>query len=380
MQTAMRPLASPAPTNRLFYLDALRVVLTVLVIVHHVGQAYGPTGGYWPVQEATRAPVLGPFFTVNRSFFMSLFFLVSGYFMVGSYARNGFAGFLRSRLVRLGIPVLAFSALMIPARIFLFGEHITSWTDYVNSAHLWYLEHVLLFSLVFAVWRRIRDRGAAPRDPAAAASASASASASARPVPGLPLTIAAILVVAFACGVVRIWSPIDRWMNLLGFFRVAFADVPRDLAFFVIGALAFRRGWFERYPTRRGMGWLAVGLAAAVGWYAWALIPHAAISPLASDLAYLVWEEVLAFGMCIGLLVLFREAVHTQGRFSKLLAANQYGAYFWHPVLIVGIQMVFASLLLGPFVKFAAVSVIGVPLVFLWSWLLRRARVVRAVL
>jgi peptidoglycan/LPS O-acetylase OafA/YrhL len=47
---AVRPLPSLMPAHRLFYLDTLRIVLTILVIAHHVGQAYGPTGGYWPVQ------------------------------------------------------------------------------------------------------------------------------------------------------------------------------------------------------------------------------------------------------------------------------------------------------------------------------------------
>lgn len=36
-------------TDRMAYLDNLRIALTVLVIAHHVGQAYGPTSGYWPV-------------------------------------------------------------------------------------------------------------------------------------------------------------------------------------------------------------------------------------------------------------------------------------------------------------------------------------------
>ena len=98
---ATSTLPSAAP-NRMFYLDTLRIVLTILVIAHHVGQAYGPTGGYWPVQEAVRAPILGPFFMVNRSFFMSLFFMISGYFMVGAYDRHGFGAFIRSRAVRLG--------------------------------------------------------------------------------------------------------------------------------------------------------------------------------------------------------------------------------------------------------------------------------------
>ena len=32
-------------TGRLYFLDNLRIALTILVIAHHVGQAYGPTGG-----------------------------------------------------------------------------------------------------------------------------------------------------------------------------------------------------------------------------------------------------------------------------------------------------------------------------------------------
>ena len=364
------PMGSALPSDRLYYLDNLRIMLTILVIAHHVGQAYGPTGGYWPVQETARAAILGPFFTVNRSFFMSLFFMISGYFMVGAYERHGFGAFIKGRLVRLGIPVLAFAALMLPARIFLFGDHISRWDDLFNAGHLWYLEHVLLFSLVYALWRKVRG----PRQ------AASSAPAGKRPVPGLPVTLAALLVVAITCGIVRIWFPIDRWVNILGFFRAAFSDVPRDIAFFIFGAMAFRRGWFETYPTRRGLAWLAAGVAAAIAWYAWSLLPHAGLSGRASAISYLVWEEVIAFGMCIGLLVLFRQAAGFHGRFGRLLAANQYSAYFWHPVLIVGIQMVFLALPLGPFVKFAAVTAVGVPVVFLFSWAMRNIRAVRAVL
>jgi hypothetical protein len=68
------------------------------------------------------------------------------------------------------------------------------------------------------------------------------------------------------------------------------------------------------------------------------------------------------------------------GPFGRLLASNQYSAYFWHPLLIVPIQMALHPLALGPFSKFIVVAAIGVPAVFLWSWLLRKVRVVRAVL
>ena len=93
-----------------------------------------------------------------------------------------------------------------------------------------------------------------------------------------------------------------------------------------------------------------------------------------------IWEELVCFGMCIGLLVLFRQVANSQGPFRKMLAANQYSAYFWHSLLIVAIQKGFLALPLTPLVKFVAVTAIGVPIVFLWSWLVRNIRAVRAVL
>jgi glucan biosynthesis protein C len=357
-------------TSRMYYLDNLRIVLTILVIAHHVGQAYGPTGGYWPVQEAARAAILSPFFTVNRSFFMSLFFMISGYFMIGAYDRNGAAAFIRGRLVRLGVPVLAFAGLMLLARIFLFGDTITRWDDVFNAAHLWYLEHVLLFSLLYAAWRKARGDRVRPGQGRLRLGA-----------PGMAITLAAVIGVAVLSGLVRLWSPIDTWFNLLGFFRVAFADVPRDLAFFVFGAVAYRNGWFESYPTRRGMGWLGVGVAAAVAWYVWSQVSgRLPGGDLTYHIAYPIWESLLCFGMCIGLLVLFRQLFSGQRALGKVLAANQYSAYFWHPLLIVAIQMPVLALPLGPFVKFLLVTAVGVPIVFLWSWLMRKIPAVRAVL
>src|SRR3972149_158133 len=75
--------------TRLAFLDTLKVGLTVLVIAHHAGQAYGPTGGDWPIFSPERSPLLGPFFAVNAAFFMGLFFLISGYFVPLAFDRKG---------------------------------------------------------------------------------------------------------------------------------------------------------------------------------------------------------------------------------------------------------------------------------------------------
>jgi hypothetical protein len=104
LQTHSAEEETPIRRARLDYLDALKVALTALVIAHYVGQAYGPTGGLWPVSNPEQAPILGSFFAVTASFFMGLFFLVSALFVPASFDCKGSATFLKDRLVRLGVP------------------------------------------------------------------------------------------------------------------------------------------------------------------------------------------------------------------------------------------------------------------------------------
>src|SRR5215207_3016513 len=89
-----RPTAAMGATARLAYVDTLRMFLAGLVVAHHVGQAYGPTGGDWPIFNPSRAAILGPFFSVNAAFFMGLFFVIAGYFVPYAYDRKGAARFL----------------------------------------------------------------------------------------------------------------------------------------------------------------------------------------------------------------------------------------------------------------------------------------------
>ena len=91
--------------KRLLYLDNLKVCLTVLVIFHHAGQAYGDGGdwAYTPSNPAEIMPWIWHFFSVNAAFFMGLFFLISGYFVPASYDKQGASVFVQKKLIRLGI-------------------------------------------------------------------------------------------------------------------------------------------------------------------------------------------------------------------------------------------------------------------------------------
>ena len=88
--------------NRQYYLDNLKVFLTVLVIFHHAGQAYG-NGGAWaytPSNPAEFIPWIWHFFSTNASFFMGLYFLISGYFVPKSYDKHGGKKFVRKSFIK----------------------------------------------------------------------------------------------------------------------------------------------------------------------------------------------------------------------------------------------------------------------------------------
>jgi fucose 4-O-acetylase-like acetyltransferase len=351
-----------ADRERFYYLDNLKVALTGLLIAHHVGQAYGPTGGAWPIQEAARAAIFGPFFTVNRSFFMSLFFLISGYLAARSYDAKPGWPFVKGRLLRLGLPTLVFALLMVPLQLLVFpapgmSEPGSAWP--IDVGYLWFLEHLLLFSLGYALWRTVLGRRNAERSER-------------------PLRVWQVLVFSFllapVLAVVRIPFPIDRWDHLLGFFRVAFADVPRDLSFFILGIVAFRRGWLESVSAKAGRNWLLVGVGLAAFWYAYALglyklIP---IEGTAFDVFRVTWEAVLCSALCIGLVVLFREKVTVHGRLAQALGKSQYAAYIFHVPVILTFQYAVLNLSLPPVAKFALVTLVSIPATFAVAIAVRR--------
>ena len=124
-----------------------------------------------------------------------------------------------------------------------------------NFGHLWFLEHLLVYALLYAAVRAVipADRGSAARN---------------APTHGAIAAYAVLL--AAATFVIRIWYPQDRWIGFLGFIQMEPAHIPQYASLFVIGVLAGPWRWIETVPTRRGLAWLAVGVGLAALAYLWA--------------------------------------------------------------------------------------------------------------
>ena len=109
-------------TGRLAYLDNLKVVLVMGVIVAHAGMTYG-AAGTWVFQVADYGGskvsgalkgLLSAAIGLGVLFGMGLFLMMAALVTPPSLARREASAFTRGRLVRLGIPVAVYAVIVMP--------------------------------------------------------------------------------------------------------------------------------------------------------------------------------------------------------------------------------------------------------------------------
>jgi glucan biosynthesis protein C len=354
--------------GRLIFVDVLRVAVIVMVVAHHSAQPYGPTGGAWPVADPENLEWLGSFFLVNAAFGMGLLFLLAGYFVPRSYDRKGTKRFLEDRWARIGLPLTMFALLVHVPVAYLLAPERLGLTEFMRSlyesglqnvyVHLWFLGHLLLYSVGYATWRLLADRRS-NNSPGPWAT------------PNHAGIVGFIVGLALVTWVVRWWYPIDAWVPL--FFLVAAepAHLPQYVGLFVLGAVAYRGDWLRRIPASVGLVWLIVGLVASAA--------IAVLRSLAPDqwsdvvalggfnwpsLVYSTWEALICVGLSVGLIVLFRTVFQRSNRLLIAMAAASYAAYMVHVMIVIGLQVGISDLDLPAFMKLGLVSAFGVLLAF----------------
>ena len=355
--------------KRLYYLDNLKVFLIILVIIHHVGQAYGATGGSWFYSyPGERVKPLGLLFLFNASFFMGLFFFISGYFFPPSLDRHGPRKFITDKLIRFGIPLIFAAFIMSPLLEYVKHLHyvndisfkdfyIHHWFGYAPDtaghfrtiifAHLWFIEHLLIYSILYVAIRTMLQKFAS----------SISTSTPRK------LSLYSIILYIVALGIIThlmrtSWGfPHDRWILFLGFIQMEPAHIPQYLSLIIIGIFAYRWSFLESITTPCHILWLLPG----VGIYVITIIQ---IYSAGHDHGFFLWEyreALLCIGVCIGLLALFKKFFNRTGRIMQILSENAFGAYIIHVPIVVALQYAFDSVQTKAFTLFVVVSFLSIP-------------------
>jgi fucose 4-O-acetylase-like acetyltransferase len=350
------------------FVDVLRVGVIVWVIAHHAAQAYGPTGGDWPITDPGTLEWLRPLYPLGAAFGMGLLFLLAGYFVPRAYERKGAARFLRERWTRIGMPLVAFALVVHVPVVYLIEEPRLPFGEFVRSLydggwlgaylHLWFLGHLLLYSAGYVLWRTLRDRRRAGRPKP-------------WPLPG-HLAIGGFVVgLALVTFLVRGWYPIDEWVPLFFVMAAEPAHLPQYVSLFAIGVLAYRGHWLRDWSTRLGATWLSIGLATSVAAYTAAMLADDPADDVivgggftADALLWSFLEALICVGMVAGLAVVGRTVFRRTNRLIAAMAAASYAAYMLHVSLVIPLQAGLEGVDVSASVKFAVVTIMGVILAF----------------
>lgn len=376
--------------NRLLFVDNLRTVMIVLVILVHLSVTYGGEGSWFYKERPVDMPtvtVLSFFNAVTQSYFMGLLFFLAAYFTPGAYDRKGPGRFVRDRLLRLGIPLLVYEYVIHPLQAYplieagaidgydSFGESLVRYygSFHIGSGPLWFVETLLIFAVLYAVLRLASKPAPEAHD-----------APSRLPGPG------AILVFAAALGmlsfVVRLRFPVN-WA--LGFFNLQLPFFVQYSAMLIVGVIACRRDWLMCVP--RAMGRRCLIVAAVL---IFVLFPvlftlggalEGNVAPFLGGLhwqafGYAMWEQLLGVAMIVGLTVFFREHLNRQGHLAREAAAASYTTYILHAAVVILFTLAVRDIALYPLLKFALVALIVVPLCFALGAGVRRLPLARRIL
>ena len=378
--------------KRLLYIDNLRILLICGVLVQHLSVTYGALGS-WDYRDPGNNLLTGIILSIpngiGMAFGMGFFFLIAGYFTPGAYDHKGPRAFLQDRLLRLGLPLVLYDLLIHPLVAYIgSGLHGSYWSFYSSfllqmrgvTGVVWFLAVLLIFSLFYAGWRILTRHRVT----------------TSKKLGTLPdsLTIALfIFTLGLVTFVVRIWWPMGWVFQPISGLSVGY--LPQYISFFILGVIAYRCDWFTALTPRMAKRWSLIALLATFLIFGVMTVPmlqatgvagtHQSGYPMAGGFnwlafSYALWESFMVVGVCIGLLVLFRQRLNHQGRLARNMAAVVYIVYLIHAPIMVGFAYALHVLALYPLLKWAIAVLITIPLCFLIALLIRKIPYVSRVL
>jgi glucans biosynthesis protein C len=329
---------APMPRSRAGYADNLKVLLVVGVIVGHATMAWTKNDA-WVLEEP---PVREPLLTlldlaalVGVLFAMALFFMIAGSFTPRSLARKGPRRFLVDRVARLGVPLVFYLLVCAPIVEFVDAQDNAGWSKgflafvthswrHPAPGPTWFLEVLLLFSVVYAIARTIWPARAATPTPIRAR-----------------YLVAAGVFVAVASYLIRIVVPFDGEP----FQDLFVAQAPGWVAGFILGVVGAERGWFDRISPALAHRLFQAAWAAVAGVVIVVAVDAGAMGADIKEfwgggtwqsLVLAVLQGVVVVAMSVWLLDVFRRRVNHQRRLTREMGRAAFVAFVVHQVILVG--------------------------------------------
>lgn len=367
-------------SGRLVFLDNLRAFVVILVIVLHGSMSYMAYAPSWWYVLDTQSNL---FFTILVLLIdvpiMPIMFFIAGYFVLPSLHKRGAAAFVREKFKRVGLPWIFGALFLAPLTAYMIyvSRQVPMgylqfwatdfWTKLYQQSVYWFLGVLFAMFLVLAL---VYARSRGLQDAVLRRSA---------PSRSLFVIFAALTAAGFLlAGLV---FPLDTWSHIYLFvfqpLRVSFY-----LGYFVLGLYAQRHGWF-RSDGYMPQAWTWLWACVLTGLVYLAMRMGAPSSPQAPILVQTLtalFFSVFCMSALFAGVAIFHGKVNGTGRIWQSLAANSYGMYYIHPLILYPLAYLFVPVSLPLFLK--AFLVITSAILLSWTvsaLLLKKAPLLREV-
>ncbi len=332
-----------AKAKRIHWMDNLRTITILLVVLYHVGGVYeaaGLWGWFWIVDDPDTITWVGIVGIIFDIMVMPIMFFVSGYLTPASLENKTGWKFIKGKFKRLIIPwiIAVFTLIPIYKVIFLYSRGLPQehWNTYFHITNpnsqnwLWFLPVLFLFDVLYLLLSKTNIK-----------------------LPNIPLKGAVLgtfiigFVYSFGIGGIlgfRSWTltPLIDFENerLLLYFMT-----------FLLGVLCYRQNVFAEKPKSKtlytvvnSVAWLPV--TAHIFARLWPFFYPNPAEFTITPLYRLIWHLTFYLSLlCLMYIMVesFRRYLDKAGRVWGELNRNSYGVYIIH-VIMIG---VFGTLLLN---------------------------------
>ncbi|MCF2947857.1 acyltransferase family protein [Paraglaciecola aquimarina] len=356
---------------RMDYLDAVRAFALLLGIVFHASLSFVPIYIGWAVMDINTSSVVTVFMLISHSFRMSLFFFIAGFFSHMTFHKQSTSEFLKSKVVRLGIPFVIGWVMLRPLLVlgWLVGaESMRGDVDFLSSlnnwlassmgythnlftgTHLWFLYYLMLATGVVLIARCLLDLNIRLKE-----SLGQYADNMVSWISQSPFALILLAVPTAAC----LWFMANLGIDTPD--KSLFPSLPVLLiytAFFLLGWLFHRqKNMIEKLakltPTKLVICLLAI-------------VATVVLSDKSDQSNNLMFKSALLFSYALmmwSLIVVtigvFKQWINRPNKLVRYIADSSYWLYLIHLPVVIGLQVAFAEIALHWSLKLLAISTIS---------------------
>ncbi len=375
--------------ERILFFDNMRYLMVLLVVVLHVACGYSHYTTWWAVND-DNSVFFDFILRFLGVFLMPTLFFIAGYFTLPSLHRKGTWLFIKSKLIRLGIPWLIGVLLLGPVRIYIHEysrgfEDLNLWrlfvinikdvlalrTGFINSVyqfnhvHFWFISLLLFFFLVFALLHHGRRQRSETLPPEKRTEAPTNKS--------IFSVLVLVSVMTAVLTLFMFWlftkePGREPWVIIASVVQFQPTRVCLYGICFGLGIYAFHNNWFSSGKTPGNlMYWIVLTLAL---WFAKEMVLASLLSRFTLTLGVIheTLRAFLVFSIIMTEVAFGGKYWQSASRFNRSLAKNSYTIYLIHLVIVFLSQLLMYKWWnVSIYVKFAIGSVSSLMLSYLFS-------------